>query len=114
VRSCTCCSGSPPPFASSKPQARVSCKIVKHFCVRNKIDMTLTPTESAGEYTVETVCYDRAISLAWPGVCTENSDSDVVVMQSAERACEMMLPVRWTGREMGASLSNDRCVLISL
>jgi hypothetical protein len=26
----------------------------------------------------------------------------------------MMLPVRWTGREMGASLSNDRCVLISL
>ena len=26
----------------------------------------------------------------------------------------MMLPARWTGREMGASLSNDRCVLISL
>jgi hypothetical protein len=22
----------------------------------------------------------------------------------------MMLPVRWTGREMGASLSKDRCV----
>ncbi len=24
----------------------------------------------------------------------------------------MMLPVRWTGRERGASLSNDRCVLV--
>jgi hypothetical protein len=23
----------------------------------------------------------------------------------------MMLPVRWTGRERGAALSNDRCVL---
>lgn len=26
----------------------------------------------------------------------------------------MMLPLRWTGREMGASLSNDLCVPISL
>jgi len=25
----------------------------------------------------------------------------------------MMLPVRWTGRARGASLSNDRCVLMS-
>jgi len=24
----------------------------------------------------------------------------------------MMLPSRWTGREIGASLSNDRCVLV--
>ena len=29
-------------------------------------------------------------------------------------ACEMMPPTPWTGREMGASLSNDRCVLTSL
>jgi len=47
-------------------------------------------------------------------VCTENSDSDVVVMQSTEKSMCMMLPVRWTGREMGASLSKDRCVLVSL
>jgi hypothetical protein len=26
----------------------------------------------------------------------------------------MMLPVCWTGRQRGASLSNDRCLLISL
>jgi hypothetical protein len=25
----------------------------------------------------------------------------------------MMMPVRWTGRERGASLSNERCVLTS-
>jgi hypothetical protein len=26
----------------------------------------------------------------------------------------LMLPVGWTGREIGASLSNDRCVLTLL
>ena len=43
-----------PTFRKFQAPARVSWKTVKHFCVRNKIDMTLTPTESAGEYTVGT------------------------------------------------------------
>ena len=29
-------------------------------------------------------------------------------------ACDVTVPVRGTGREMGASLSNDRCVLMSV
>src|SRR5689334_15465641 len=42
ARPCACWSGSPP-FASSEPHARVRSKMVKHSCVRNKIDMMLAP-----------------------------------------------------------------------
>jgi integrase len=40
-----------------------------------------------------------------------SSRTGIACSWSPRRACDMMLPVRWIGRGIGASLSNDRCVL---